>query len=106
MPQATDELREKWKTLEAAEKYLESRGWVLSSDGGWYWIGDHTPDLEELSAIEYCSQAWDYGGYDIRPVGSRFSARAFSRARASRADPDSDDAYDMLNEGEYDDDFR
>lgn len=66
MPQASDELRKKWNGPDdtTAIKYLESRGYKLTR--GWDWElpeGQNKPTDEELSAIEFMFQEWDYGGW-------------------------------------------
>ena len=64
MPQATDELRAQWDGPDdsKARTYLAQRGFRLTES--WEWIppkGQEVTD-EDLSAIDFMVQEWDFGG--------------------------------------------
>ena len=62
MPQAPEFLRKRWGLFEtAAERYLKSRGFILTRQ--WEWIApDRKLTEKELSAINFLILEWDYGG--------------------------------------------
>lgn len=69
MPTATPELKAIWEKENAGDGevaaclYLENRGWVLDKE--WLWhppSKDHTVAPQEIRAIAYLIQEWDYGG--------------------------------------------
>lgn len=68
MPQATEELRSKWGGQQGvgedkAEDFLKERGYKLTRQ--WLWekpTPAHTPTDEELEAMAFLIQEWDYGG--------------------------------------------
>lgn len=64
MPQATEELRRRWDgpSEEKALRHLESKGFLLTR--GWDWVGPHgyEPTEEDLSAIQFLIEEWDFGG--------------------------------------------
>jgi hypothetical protein len=64
MPQASDELRERWGGPDdrKAINHLGNRGYVLTVGFEWYvppWL---KPTEEDLSAVEFLIQEWDWGG--------------------------------------------
>lgn len=62
MPQASEELREKWGIDEQkASKFLESHGFKLTKDCQWQAPPEHTITEEEWSAIEFLIDEWDFG---------------------------------------------
>ena len=64
MPQATDENRYLWNGPgeETAMNYLYAVGWELTRD--WYWKPPprHKITDQELSAIGFLIDEWDFGG--------------------------------------------
>ncbi len=64
MPQATEELRRRWHGPSdiTATKFLEARGYTLNDSFEWVAPEGHEPTEEELSAMEFMFQEWDYGG--------------------------------------------
>ena len=68
MPQASDELRAKWGGAQGvgedkAEGFLRERGWTLTRDWGWLKpTFEHAPTEDELDAIIFLIEEWDYGG--------------------------------------------
>lgn len=70
MPQATDEQREKWGGLDGvgedfATEYLQGRGWTLLRS--WHWrkpTPDHEPAEDEIGAIQFLIDEWDFGGIE------------------------------------------
>ena len=58
MPSASNELRERWKTLENALNHLSQN--FTFDDGVIRPKGDYTMTMEYLSAMEYCFREWDY----------------------------------------------
>jgi len=64
MPQASEDLRREWgdgtNTDQKAVKFLEARGYKLGRD--WRWESPHKPSEEEIRAICYLIDEWDYGG--------------------------------------------
>lgn len=69
MPQATEELREKWGGHEGvgedkAIAHLETRGYVLMRGNAWCRPEKLEPSQEDLEAIDFLFQEWDYGGVE------------------------------------------
>ena len=64
MPQATSELTEKWDgpSDEKAIAHLRSKGFRYTKH--WEWIPpvDYRPTEEDVSAIMFLIQEWDWGG--------------------------------------------
>lgn len=61
MPQSTPERRAKWKDSETAIEFLRERGYVLHED--WTWTTEsNTQTDEELDAIAYLIEEYDFGG--------------------------------------------
>lgn len=64
MPQASDEQRADWGIdSHPPQAYLRAAGYRLT--GGWEWIKpepDHEPTNNEISAINFLIDEWDYGG--------------------------------------------
>lgn len=65
MPQASDELRDRWKDDGRATEFLLKRGYKLAPD--WTWLAPGQPEEDELSAIEYMMDEWDYGWWRLAP---------------------------------------
>ncbi|RQP57999.1 hypothetical protein DF159_20870 [Burkholderia ubonensis] len=68
MPQASDELRDRWPDDSAAFAQLrgnfrQTRGGIIRPMPG------YTPTDDDFSAIAYLIHEWDYG-YDPSPAGS------------------------------------
>lgn len=71
MPSSSEGLRQKWGGShgigeDKAEGYLQSRGYRLTKD--WFWIKpshDHVMTDEEVEAIIFLIEEWDYGGVMI-----------------------------------------
>jgi hypothetical protein len=61
MPQARPELQAKFADDSEALEVLEGAGFVLLPDWTWQAPG-RAPCIEELDAIEYLMEEWDYGG--------------------------------------------
>lgn len=69
MPQASEELRREWAgsdgiSEDKAENYLKSKGYKLTPS--WLWIlpnPNHNPTIEEIRAISFLVNEWDYGGW-------------------------------------------
>lgn len=62
MPQARPELQAKFADDSEALELLEGAGFVLLPDFNWRAPAGRKPCLEELDAIEYLIEEWDYGG--------------------------------------------
>jgi hypothetical protein len=62
MPQANKELRDKWGIDPSkAMDYLESMGWNCGPDNIWRSPPGRTKfEDDELSAVDYLFQEWDY----------------------------------------------
>jgi len=66
MPQSSDEMRAKWGGEcgvgdDKATKYLEGKGYTLSTN--WVWVKptpEHEPTLEECEAVQFLFEEWDY----------------------------------------------
>lgn len=59
MPQASDELRERWKNPETAftqlgDNFIEEEGYIRAIPG-------YQPTVDDFSAIDYLRNEWDYG---------------------------------------------
>ena len=68
MPQAAEDLRKEWgegkNTDQKAVKFLESKGYKRTR--AWTWVKpsmDHRPSEEEIRAICYLIDEWDFGGF-------------------------------------------
>ena len=68
MPTASDDLRERWGHPDesVAEKFLELRGYELLKSWNWRVPENHTPTDDELSAVAYLCDEWDYGGCEYQ----------------------------------------
>lgn len=64
MPQDTQELFERWDGPEETKaiEHLEARGYVLTRDFRWVVPEGLSPSEDDLSAISFLIQEWDYGG--------------------------------------------
>ena len=62
MPQATKELQDKWKDDSIAIDYLQKRGFILRKDWQWFKPKSVVITDEDMSAIMYLIQEWDFGG--------------------------------------------
>ena len=68
MPQASQEVQEKIDALFghhdpqdlAAQKYLESRGWIEEPPGWWTVTPDHYPTDDEWLCMLYLIEEWDH----------------------------------------------
>lgn len=59
MPMGTREQVAKWKDDDFATEFLLSRGYKLAAD--WHWIAPGDPEPDELDAIEFLCDEYDYG---------------------------------------------
>lgn len=90
MPQATDEQRRKWGGYagvgeDKAVDYLSERGYTLTEH--WTWSKpspDHIPSDEELEAIGFLIDEWDYGGIELEE-GLRSMAEVAYEASMKRS---------------------
>lgn len=67
MPQATEELRQKWGGVrgvgeDKAIGHLLKRGYTLTSDYCWFKPIEIDITLDDTEAIDFLIQEWDYGG--------------------------------------------
>lgn len=62
MPQARPDLQAKFADDSEALDVLEGAGFVLLPDWTWRGPEGRQPCIEELDAIEYLIEEWDYGG--------------------------------------------
>lgn len=69
MPQATDELRARWREPDGSLgerrpiKFLADAGYKLTDDWCWFVPLGHTPTPAEISAVQYMVDEWDYGDF-------------------------------------------
>lgn len=69
MPQADENLRQEWGGQDGigedkAEDYLKGKGYTLSRYFIWILPNpNHVPTKEELGAIGFLIDEWDYGGW-------------------------------------------
>lgn len=64
MPSATKELQDEWVEDNLAVRFLEGRGFKLTSRWTWVEPEGHEATAEEWRAIDYLFQEWDFGGLD------------------------------------------
>lgn len=67
MPQASDELREKWGGEmgvgeDKAYNYLVSKGYELTRQWLWKKPSNHSMTQDEFEAMKFLVDEWDYGG--------------------------------------------
>lgn len=63
MPSSTPERQARWKDDSNATAFLTDRGYKLTRE--WEWVlptPDHVPTEDEIDAINYMVEEWDYGG--------------------------------------------
>ena len=65
MPQATEELRKRWNgpSDHDALDHLLERGYCLTDDFQWAVPARITPSEDDVSAVQFLQQEWDYGGF-------------------------------------------
>lgn len=61
MPQATDELRAKWGNGGDEEAWTQLAGKTVEVAGMISFRKGYEPTEDDLSAVEYLCQEWDYG---------------------------------------------
>lgn len=59
-----------WEDDAAAMEFLERRGYRLTRSWSWVPPVDHKPTQEELSAVNYLFDEWDYAGLEEDGDGS------------------------------------
>lgn len=67
MPQATDDLRQKWGGEggvgeDKAIDHLTKRGYILTPKGQWFKPINIIMTNDDIEAVEFLWQEWDYGG--------------------------------------------
>jgi hypothetical protein len=64
MPSTTPERLARWGTSDSAViKYLEDRGYVLNGDWTWTLKPWRDPTEEEIDAMIYLMEEWDFGWF-------------------------------------------
>jgi hypothetical protein len=70
MPSSSEELRREWANLygditdKVASRYLHKKGWILTKDWTWVLPEHYRPTEQDLRAVQYLFEEWDYGGID------------------------------------------
>ncbi len=69
MPQATDEQRRLWGENGGvgegkAIQYLNNAGYILRRNWTWQKPEGHIPTEEEIGAIDFLIDEWDFGGIE------------------------------------------
>jgi hypothetical protein len=67
MPQATSALRARWHgSMREPLAHLALAGWKVTADFEFRKPSPaYVPTADDLSAIEYLHQEWDYGGIEV-----------------------------------------
>lgn len=70
MPQATEELRQRWDgpCEDKAMGHLLNRGYRLDAGYCWHPPKGVTPTEEDFSAAEFLIQEWDFGWIIVQPA--------------------------------------
>jgi hypothetical protein len=73
MPQASDKQRARWGLSDSkATQFLEQHGYKLMPDFLWVAPSDREPTEQELDAIQFLVDEWDFGGIcEVKDLAKR-----------------------------------